>query len=71
MRKTVLAVVLSCLVGSPLLASPRRPPHRPSPKASSAISRLITAIGSFLKPHRPANDVRTLPPPPSTLISGG
>lgn len=71
MSKRVLAVVLSCLVVSQLFGSPRRPPRRPSPKGSSTISKLITVIGSFLKPNRPANDVRTLPPPPSTLISGG
>jgi len=71
MRKAVLAVVLSSLVASQLLASPLRPPRHPSPRAVPTISRLVAAIRSFLKACRPANEIRTLPPPPSTLISGG
>jgi hypothetical protein len=71
MRKVLLAVILSLLVSSQLVAAPRKPPRRPSTRGVSPISRFWAEIGSYLKGHRLSGDGHSLPPPPSTLLSGG
>jgi len=70
MRKTLLAVILSLLVSSQLVASPHTSSRRPSTKGVSPIARLWAGIGSYLKGHRLWTDQHTLPPPPSTMIAG-
>jgi hypothetical protein len=70
MRKALLAVILSLLVSSQLVASPHKLPRSPSTKGVSPISRFWAGIGFYLKGHRLWTDSHTLPPPPSTVIAG-
>ena len=71
MRKVLLAVSMSLLVASQLVAAPHRPPRLPSTKGFSPISRFWAQIHSFLRGDRIPGDGHSLPPPPSTVIGPG
>jgi hypothetical protein len=70
MRRAVLAVALSLLFSLDALASPRKVPHRPSPKGVSPIAHFWAQIHAFLRGDRISGNSHDLPPPPSTVISG-
>ena len=70
MRKRFLALFLSLLVASQVLAGPRKTPHRPSRPATSPIAHVWAQITSWLKGSSLATGQHDLPPPPSPLITG-